>query len=401
MKKNLKNIHMTHLVDLVFNEGVIGTRKTIMIMKDLRDMLSNETDSSITVTTKFDGSVSFFLGFNPENQKLFVAKKSIFNVVPKVYYNDEDIDNDTSGDLALKLKVALQEGSKLGITEGVYQGDVLFTKCDIKKQFIDNEEHYIFHPNTIVYAVPVSSDIGTMIGDAEFGIVWHTSYTGDCLSELSASFGEPIVEKFLKNKSIFMIDAVFDKTSDSIMFTCDARRHFDELLSTIGRKFQNIKSVVLNSICNDKELLKLIHIFNNLQVRQNKKITNAKNHTECFYDFIISRFLNEEEKKKTDDAKLKIRAKRDNILSFFTIHDYNDIVNVFDLVIHMDAAKMFLMGKLNHSSLKTFLKTDRGLHVTRPEGFVVIKNNEPLKLVDRYSFSQANFSTEFLKGFNR
>jgi len=34
-----KNVHMEHIEDLVFNEGVEGTRKAINFLRDLRDML--------------------------------------------------------------------------------------------------------------------------------------------------------------------------------------------------------------------------------------------------------------------------------------------------------------------------------------------------------------------------
>ena len=37
-----KNVHMEHLEDLVFNEGVEGTRKAINFLRDLRDMLAGK-----------------------------------------------------------------------------------------------------------------------------------------------------------------------------------------------------------------------------------------------------------------------------------------------------------------------------------------------------------------------
>ena len=41
---------------------------------------------------------------------------------------------------------------------------------------IDGEAHYRFKPNTIVYAVPVNSELGEEIGRSKFGIVFHTTY---------------------------------------------------------------------------------------------------------------------------------------------------------------------------------------------------------------------------------
>ena len=59
------------------------------------------------------------------------------------------------------LKLHLQEFSKLGI-KGVLQGDLMFTD-DVETDTIDGVKYYTFQPNTIVYAVPVDSDIGKTI----------------------------------------------------------------------------------------------------------------------------------------------------------------------------------------------------------------------------------------------
>ena len=127
---------MTHIEDLVFDLGVDGTRQAINFMRDLRDMLSiGNTSKNVVTSVKFDGAPALIAGLNPENGKFFVAKKSIFNKNPKLYYNHKDIDADTSGDLALKLRVAFDECKKLGM-KGVYQGDIMFTKDKIGRAHV-------------------------------------------------------------------------------------------------------------------------------------------------------------------------------------------------------------------------------------------------------------------------
>ena len=91
-----------------------------------------------------------------------------------------DIDADTKGDLNTKLKLALSELPKLGI-KGVVQGDFLYAKEDLKEVDIDGEPHITFHPNTIVYAVPKSSELGKAILGSKVGVVWHTVYRGSCV----------------------------------------------------------------------------------------------------------------------------------------------------------------------------------------------------------------------------
>ena len=124
-------------------------------------MLAGASRSSVNMTVKWDGAPAIFAGIDPEDGKFFVAKKSVFNVNPKLYKSEDEINADLSGQLNSKFKVALAEFSKLGIT-GVLQGDLMFTD-DVTKETIDGKSYHTFQPNTIVYAVDVNSDLGKKI----------------------------------------------------------------------------------------------------------------------------------------------------------------------------------------------------------------------------------------------
>ena len=79
-------------------------------------MLAGGSRSSVNMTVKWDGAPAIFAGIDPSDGKFFVAKKSVFNVTPKLYKTTGDIDDDLSGTLNAKFKIALKELSKLGIT---------------------------------------------------------------------------------------------------------------------------------------------------------------------------------------------------------------------------------------------------------------------------------------------
>ena len=185
-----KNLHLEHLEDEILNFGVDGGRAALNFLRSLRDMLSGDARSSVNMTVKWDGAPAIFAGVEPETGDFFVAKKSVFNVNPKLYKTTAEIDDDLSGALNSKFKVALKEFSKLGI-EGVLQGDLMYTD-DLEPQAIDGVKYITFQPNTIVYAVPVNSDFGKTILRSKVGIVWHTTYTGDALQDMKASFGANI-----------------------------------------------------------------------------------------------------------------------------------------------------------------------------------------------------------------
>ena len=149
-------------------------------------MLAGSSKSSVNVTVKWDGAPAIFAGINPENGQFFVGTKGVFNKNAKINYSHDDIDrNHPSSGLNQKLKVALTELSKLGIKD-VLQGDMMFTQEDLENKTIDGKQYVTFQPNTIVYAVPMES--AQRILSSKMGIVFHTTYSGKTMEDMSASF---------------------------------------------------------------------------------------------------------------------------------------------------------------------------------------------------------------------
>ena len=159
--KGGKNLHLEHLEDEIINYGVDVGRAALNFLRSLRDMLSGASRSSVNMPVKWDGAPAIFAGVDPDDGKFFVAKKSVFNVSPKLYKTDAEINADLSGALNSKFKIALKEFSKLGI-KGVLQGDLMFTD-DVATETIDGQSMLTFQPNTSVYAVPVDSKLGKII----------------------------------------------------------------------------------------------------------------------------------------------------------------------------------------------------------------------------------------------
>jgi hypothetical protein len=366
-------------------------------------MLSQGTGQKKAVATvKFDGAPALIAGINPENGKFFVAKKGIFNKNPKLYYSHADIDADTQGDLANKLKVAFTECKKLGLTSGVYQGDIMFTSDSLKLEKIDGVDYVTFHPNTIVYAVQKESALGRQIKKANIGIVWHTTFEGDTIATLKPTFGKPIIDKFKKNQSSWMEDATFKDVTGVATFTDAERKDFDSKLSQIGAMFQRMPSTVVNAIHKDETLLTLVHTYNNSKIRAGQRVTDIPKHVDGLYEFIFERYEKEKKGLKTPAAKTRKDEERSKVLNFFALHPKSEIIRVFELATNIADAKQLLVNKLNKaSSVGTFLKTKDGFRVTGAEGFVAISEQGAVKLVDRLEFSLANFSPLIVKGWER
>ena len=397
-----KNTHMTHIEDLILDGGVKGARQAILALRSLRDMLDGNTKAPMDVTVKWDGAPALFVGEDPSDGQFFVAKKGIFAKNPKVYKNHADIDDDTSGDLNKKLKLAFDNLKGLGI-KGVIQGDFMFDKEDIKTEDIDGVKHITFHPNTIVYAIPDGTKLAKEIKAAKVGIVWHTTYSGSTFETMTAEFGQDIVSKIRPSKNVWMQDATMKDLSGTATLTQEDSLQLSTNLSSAGKIFRTISSNTLREIEQNKELNLVINIYNNTMVRKGQRISNTKKHAKGLIKFVTDRYAKEIDKRSTDKGKKVQIDKRDELLSFFSTKNLKNLEKIFILQNFVIDSKLIIINKLNKlSKIGTFLKTKSGFRVTNPEGFVAIDRMEggAVKLVDRMEFSTNNFSKDIIKGWD-
>lgn len=394
-----KNTHMTHIEDKVLYGGVDGTRQAILALRSLRDMLQGHHEGSVSV--KWDGAPAIFCGEDPRDGKFFVAKKGIFNKTPKVYKTDAEIDADTSGDLAAKLKAALRYLPELGI-KGVVQGDFLFSQDDLDIQTIKGEKYVTFHPNTIVYAVPYNSDAAKRIMKAKIGIVWHTTYTGRDFESMKASYGVD-VSKFRASANVWSQDAMLRDMTRVTMSKRDTEA-VNQLLSQAGKLFNQIAGSTLRELGNNPELAGYIETYNNTFVRAGQIIADPVKHTDGLIKWIEARFQKEIDARKTEAGKTTVSKKLQDVLSFFSPHNKQSLIRMFELQQVIVLAKLKLINTLNKmQEIDTFVKTSTGFKVTGAEGYVAIDKlgGDAVKIVDRLEFSHNNFSANILKGWDK
>ena len=396
--KGGKNLHLEHLEDEIINYGVDGGRAALNFLRSLRDMLAGASRSSVNMTVKWDGAPAVFVGIDPEDDKFFVAKKSVFNVSPKLYKTDAEINDDLSGDLNSKFKIALKEFSKLGI-KGVLQGDLMFTD-DVSTETIDGTKYYTFQPNTIVYAVPIDSTLGKIIKKAKIGVVWHTTYTGDALQDMKASFGVNITS-LNKPSTVWMDDATYKDTAGKSTFTETETEKVTGLLSQVGKTFQRINANKLRSFIKLQESMTgalagaSLKTYNNSKVRAGEKINNPGAHAKGYEKWVQISIQKQIDKAKSPAGKKKYENIQKEYMREVQKHTGNlkEIITFQNLLVE---AKMLIVKKLN--SVKgltdTFIKTKNGFKVTNPEGYVAIDrvSGGAVKLVDRMEFSFNNFT---------
>ena len=391
---NVKQLkHLEHLEDEMLNYGVDGCMAAVSFLKELRKMMGHQ-ESSGFMQTKWDGAPSVICGTDPATGQFFVGTKSVFNKTePKICYTEEYVDGYYSGDLAEKLKFSLRYFSQLGI-KGVIQGDLLFTS-DIKRETINGEQLYTFRPNTITYGIPVSHDIGKKASRAKIGVVFHTHYSGSVLSEMQALAGADV------KGSTDALVVYNDTPMHKVGFTPSEMSIFDRHVAKIERMCQICGPFLDDLVANfgntgDKKF----HISTFLKQFFNNEIKNARsigNIDETLND--LANFYHEKMEKEL--AKIKTVAnltKKRNLVYASENYLVNNVYKfkaMLALYKEIQAIKQMVIDKLDHlEEFRTYVQTDKGYKVTTPEGYVLHKDGDMIKFVNRMEFAYNNFTLQ-------
>ncbi len=399
LNEGAKNLHLEHIEDEIFNNGVEGGRGAINFILSLSKMLSSGTKSTTNVTVKWDGAPAIFCGEHPETGEFVVAKKGIFAKKQEYYTTHDEIDEKLSGDLATKFHVCLDYLSKLNIKGKILQGDLMFTNADLKKQKINKETYWTFQPNTILYAVPSASVLARTMRKAKLGIVFHTTYTGGTLEDMSASFGADL-SGLTKTKDVWMDDAEYNDVSGTATFTQKDSAEILRLMSRTGKVFAKIKSAQLNKFLEYQKSMPsgaTYKTYHNSKVREGSNLLrlNYKKHADGYFNFAKTKLQKEVDAMKSEKGK---KTKEKNMNTYLTSirKDANLLKTLVEFQALINYAKTKILYKVNQAKqlTDTFVKTENGFDVVAPEGFVAIDNNlgGAVKLVDRMEFSFNNFT---------
>jgi len=201
-----KNTHLEHLEDSILLDGKQGATDAFKFLDLLARTFSGQGQNNFKITTKWDGAPAIFCGMYPGTDQFFVGTKSVFNKDAKINFVSDDIDRNHghAPGLVSKLKDALKYFPVLGIT-GVAQGDLLFTD-DKKFETIDGKRCITFQPNTITYAIPEGSPFYEKAKRAKIGVVFNTTYRGNTVDSLNASFGYDI-NKLKSSDDVLVLSA--------------------------------------------------------------------------------------------------------------------------------------------------------------------------------------------------
>ena len=394
-----KNTHLEHLEDSILLDGEQGANDAFMFLDELARVFSGEQKNNFKITTKWDGAPAVFCGIHPDTKKFFVGSKSVFNVNAKINYTAEDIDanHGSSPGLAAKLKDCLKYLPELGI-QGMAQGDLLITD-DKERKKINGTNCLIFQPNTITYCIPEEDALYEKASKARLGVVFHTSYSGKSMDSVQASFGYD-VSQLSNSKNVLVLSAETGQLGSDILLTQSEKSSLDKL-KTESVKSLSTASSFLNTVAEQiktKDQLVIgtrLKIFFNKYVREGSKLPSDKIFVKEFQEYFEKEVKKAADKVKTPKAKASKLAKLYDGLDMIKDQE-KELKSTVNLYSALQSAKEMFIRKLEKGErFGTYLRTENGYDITAPEGYVAIQDGtNAVKLVDRLSFSVANFNVE-------
>ena len=409
------NLHLTHLEDLVLFQGKSGAIKALNYLRSLADLAKTGSAKKFGLTIKWDGKPAIFCGTDPSDGKFFVGTKSVFNKGAKLNKSLKDIDDNHAdtmkkdelqdkSQLREKLKVAFVELSKLGIQD-VLQGDLLFTKGDLKSINYKGEPYIAFKPNTITYAVPSNSNIAKDIQQAEIGVVFHTTYSGNSLEEMSASFDVDL-SGLNKVSSVWYDDAyikdytgVVNLTTGEYQAIESAIQDAESYIQQSGTAFDFLENQELG-----KKLKELIHANHNNMVRAGAIEQDPTAFFNNFANDYEARIEKEIAGLKTGRegpaGQRKLLALEQWKKLYFA--NKNNIEKWYSAWLKLSSIKTTLYQKLkNIKAIDAFDQEGDNYVVRDQEGFVAVDHvGNAVKIVDRLDFSRKNFAKESFSFIN-
>ena len=198
----MKNLHIMHPEDYVF-DGKKSVKTILEILKSCMDY-DNKFENHYSI--KYDGAPAIVFGTDVNNGRFFVGTKSVFNKgIKKICYTNDCIDYYYSDkkDLNHILKQCLKY---LPRVSGIYQGDFI-GECNTAG---NNLGCKIFTPNTITYKFDTAPT-------ANIILAVHTMYIGDEFDVMVALPDSGIMLPTNEGKVLFL-NTIAEQTTDDRIF---------------------------------------------------------------------------------------------------------------------------------------------------------------------------------------
>lgn len=369
----LKHIH--HAEDRPLFHGSKGFEHAHGALEKAHSHITAKKNTS-DLTMKYDGSPAVVFGHHPKTGKFFVASKSAFNKNPKINYSHEDIDKNHghAPGLATKLKAALDHLHKVAPKKGVYQGDIMHTPEDHKK---NKNGSVSFTPNTITYTAHGKE--AEAVHKSKVGVVVHTKYNGKDLHNMSAHH-DVDTHNFKSHQDVHLKSAEHD--TSHVSYPEKAQSEFSKHLSAAHAIHKEHGKDMYKGTEKHQGEAGHMATYINQTVRTGEKPSaeGFKKHITAVHGKMAAKLKSEagQAKRHAEGAEhvAHVEKNKEHYKNMFSMHH------------HLQQAKNVLVKHLetHEGGLEHHIDGKK----SKPEGFVVHHANEPTKLVNRAEFARAN-----------
>lgn len=392
--------HLEHLEDEMLNYGTEGCHAAVRFMRELLKMLGEKKGTGM-LQTKWDGAPSIVCGEDPDTGDFFVANKSAFNTgTPKLAFNYDEVDIlYGTGDLGSKLKIALEEFSKLGI-KGMIQGDLMYTDSNRSVKTIDGKKYVTFRSNTLTYTIPADHELAKKCLGTKIGVVFHTHYTGDTIETAMAKPKHN--QNFKDNPKCWIIEndtPFLDCAVSSFTLAKFARNTqvIERMCTICGPFLNNLVSNMSDKGDQKYHVASYLKQFFNDEVKKQRNISTPQITYKALGKFYFQKMTAVVDKLKSDKAKAaKRKIMYDGLKYLETMQtQFNAMLALYKKI---QENKQLVIDELDRveglSPFKQFVKTKNGYEPTNHEGYVLHMDGDMIKLVNRMEFSYNNFNVE-------
>jgi hypothetical protein len=370
--------HLTHLEDLVLD----GKVQFVNVIKNLlRIARQHEGADDTLVVEKIDGAPALFFLNDPRNGEFGVSTKSIGSKTQKIAHSSKEIRNlfDKEG-LQIKLEAALIYLKGLNLNNYAFQGDVLFTREDVRKQRIKGKDYLTFTPNVLMYAVAIdsNSELYKKVASSEFGLVVHTIYKiekDDESLKLTQVRNPQVIYNLVKQaedvQGLFMTHPFHPQIKLEVAE--EDIKKIEDLLAELEKTSYKSPSPFTKQ---------LFARFVNAMIRENWPVS-----WEGFNSWIQQDMNTEMVKKKTKKGQDAVEEKYYKVQEEIESPSFRNFLKAYLTALEIKKIFLRVFGKVQSKLGATFF----GQELTGPEGFVLSADDGIVKLVDRTVFSRQNF----------
>ena len=400
------NTHQLHLEQLVLL-GPDGLEELNDKIEGTIDTLENES-GRLNLTTKIDGAPamicwSSYPGY-PDNS---IALKGFINGPQHAISSPDQVDakyGDRPG-MSQMLKYGLELAKHIPAGEA-WQGDCLFVSDTKREEEINGKDYITFQPNKIIYAFSEDNPGYEKVKNADFGIAFHTIYTGE---DKKQSF-KVDASKLNVPSNIYIMSPSLNKPTDKKVFNLDkVKSQFDKLENLEQKLLSNFD---YEDLVNNRVFMNYWNTFENANLADKKAVTiNENTFINDLKEYIKSKRTKEYEtqvgKLKTDAGKEKAKTKYEQDLVDLQelVETNKELLTTLVQTLNCAATiKMLLWQgfKQTQFDYNTFYRSrTKGYIPGEMEGVAMSdQDGNIVKIVDRSTFSSYNRDPDIMSGFD-